>query len=477
MKRPLTDVTEEPQEKDDDSEVTDGLQAEPNNSRKFHLFIPASLLFCNNLRTHATTVYVNLIQADCLPDRIGIEEKGFRCHYFPVEYDLANEFPCDTERSEQDHGTKRHRAEEHPFNNLTSRFGSHYQSLSRKWNNRWAGSSTSVSDSLQDAITPRSRANSTRAPSLVDFIGNCGDCGDYPYPPTPARSVHEDSRDDAPVSPIDIRKANAPLVSDEEVAEDLATTPLLPPLLIQFASKAFDEPAQSPLQSPTVAESPSAAHVPTEAPRFNGLPSPPLSTRPSIASFQHRQFLPNSENPQIELSDPHDEWSKKLGHANFTIYPEPYLPTTLVLSSCNQLRADWDAARLNFTKHLARTGEYYSTTSRIHQLTEEKWAEIDTQWKRNNELAIANTPDYPGESVAVSKQVTSVDVVPLIKLPSLNGPRSAGKFPQLGDQGIVGPMVREKKTPLQQRPNKKRGFWKFLQGVLPSSVAFGRGQA
>ena len=415
-------------------------------------------------------------RANWLQGNVDIEKERTQSHFFPIEYDLANELPRDC-LSEQDHGTKRRCAEETPFNGLSSRFGSHFPSFSRRWNNRRAGNSNSVAESLQDIIIPRSRANSTRAPSLSDTNGDAGDRGDHQFPPTPARSVHEEGRDDAPVSPIDIQKANAPLDGEEDDPEELATTPLLPPLMVQFQSNAIDEPAQSPLQSPTIAESPSVTQIPFEGPRFNGLPSPPLSTRPSVSSFHHRQLPPSSENPPIDLADPQDEWSKRLGHANFTIRPEPYLPTTFDVSSCKQLRADWDAARLNFMKHLARTGEYYSTKSKIHQLTEEKWAEIDAQWKRNTELLQANMPDYLGELLALSKQTTNIETVPLIKIPSLNGPRSAGKFPKLGDEGIVGPMVREEKSQLSRRPNRKRGFWKFLQGVLPSSVAFGRGQA
>ena len=125
-------------------------------------------------------------------------------------------------------------------------------------------------------------------------------------------------------------------------------------------------------------------------------------------------------------------------------------------------------------KHLARTAEHYSTTSKVHQLTEEKWAQIDAQWKRNNDLALSRAPDEGEESLALSKKISSTEPAPIIKIPSINGPRSEGKFPKVGDEGIVGPMVREKTMSPQVRPSKKRNFWKFLQGVLPTSVAFGR---
>lgn len=396
---------------------------------------------------------------------------------FPLEYDLADDTPY-YQNADMETYAKRRCAEDYPFVGFTSRFGTRFPSFSRRWNNRRTGNPVSVADSLQETIVSRSRANSIRAPSLKDSIGESADRGDTHLPTTPVRSIFEERHDEAPVSPIDIQKANAPHEGDEIDAEGLATTPLLPPLMIQFSSKFADIPVQSPLQSPAVADSPSAIHTPTEGPQHSGLPSPPLSTKPSISSIHHRQVSPNSDIPHIQLTDPHDEWANKLGHANFTIQPEPYLPTIFDFFVCKQLRSDWDTARLNFMKHLARTGEHYSTTSKIHQLTEDKWAEVDAQWKRNYELTKASCKiDDSEEAIALSKQTSAVEPIPLIKIPSLNGPKSEGKFPKLGDQGIVGPMVREKCQAQPRRPNRKRAFWKFLQGVLPSSVAFGRGQA
>ena len=127
-------------------------------------------------------------------------------------------------------------------------------------------------------------------------------------------------------------------------------------------------------------------------------------------------------------------------------------------------------------KHLARTAEHYSTTSKVHQLTEEKWGQVDAQWKRNHDLTLSRAPDDREESLPLFRKLSNSEPAPIIKIPSINGPRSEGKFPKVGDEGIVGPMVREKAMSPHQRPSKKRTFWKFLQGVLPSSVAFGRGK-
>ena len=393
---------------------------------------------------------------------------------FPAEYDLADNVPGDDIFYRLSAGTKRHCADENTVSGLTSRLGSRFPSFSQRWKLRRAGSAASIADSLHETVMSRSRANSTRAPSLIDSIHDSSERGDYHLPPTPARSTFEDAGDEPPVSPIDIQRANSLPTDEEDAPQELVTTPLLPPMMIQFASKHPDEAVQSPLQSPTIAEPSSIVHTPIDGPRCFGLPSPPLSTKPSISSFHHRQLVPSSEIPQIDLADTRDTWADKLGHANFVIHPEAYLPTAFDYSACQQLRSDWERARLNFTKHLSRTAEHYSSTSKIYQLTEEKWAEINAQWKQNYELATSCFPEFKIESSPLSKQMLVAEPVALIKIPSLNGPRSEGKFPKLSDEGIVGPMVREKSQ--FKPPRRKRTFWKFLQGVLPNSVAFGRGQ-
>merc|ERR1712093_94392 len=167
---------------------------------------------------------------------------------------------------------------------------------------------------------------------------------------------------------------------------------------------------QSPLQSPSVAEAHdpfSGSVTPIDAiatPQLPGMPSPPLSTKPSISSF-HRStvsrpghLVPSSEIPPIVIADPNDEWANKLGHANFTIYPEPYIPESFDLEACRQLRANWDLARCNYTKHLVRTGEHYGVTSKTYKLTEQKWAAIDAAWRNNNEQNLYESYGRPAFS-------------------------------------------------------------------------------
>lgn len=400
----------------------------------------------------------------------------------PTDYDLADDAQMDLE-STFNPAVKRQRASDSSVNNFTTRFGSRLPSLSRKWRHKRAGNSSSLDDSSPE---PRlSRANSTRASSLAGSCIELPDPQDTQLPPTPARSIFSDDAVD-PHSTIDIQKANAP--KDGEEAEAKASTPLLPPIMAQFPLHIKDVPFQSPLQSPTVAQSPTAAdhelpfsaNTPVHTPQLPGLPSPPLSTKPSISSFQRQrglsQLLPSSEIPPIFIADHNDEWSNRLGHANFTILPEPYLPDRFDLAACKRLRSDWDLARCNYMKHLMRTGEHYGATSKIYRLTEQKWAGVDALWRRNSDLSFTRTADNGFEAELSRSQGSVAEPTPLMKLPSLHGPRSEGKFPKLGDENIVGPMEQVASQLQQRRPSRKAGFLKFLQNVLPSGAgAFAKG--
>ena len=189
------------------------------------------------------------------------------------------------------------------------------------------------------------------------------------------------------------------------------------------------------------------------------------------------------------LDQQSDEWSQRLGHANFNIQPEPYLPELKDLEAYRQLRADWDLARSNYAKHLARTGEHYGTTSKIYLLTQEKWAVVDAEWKRHNELMsrsvqplIARLSDgetdqggSTASSAVLEKPLTKV-IVPQID-------DSSGKFPELGDEDIIGPMAfapsRFQQTDIERaasgRTSRKRSFIKFLSDFRFISEILGRG--
>ncbi|KAI4125381.1 MAG: hypothetical protein LQ338_004274 [Usnochroma carphineum] len=401
----------------------------------------------------------------------------------PSHYDLT-----DDPHSEYGLGftpnAKRRRADDFTLTGFTQRFGSRMPSLSRKWRQRKAGN---ISICTQAFPERPSRANSTRASSLANSVVEM-DSPDYPLPPTPAMSVSGHRGSDSPVTPMDMQRANS---RDEEAENEIkATTPLLPPVMANLPSFAKETPYQSPLQSPTVAdrESVFACQSPADTPQLRSLPSPPLSTKPSVSSFHRQRTLsygnltPTADIPPLPLiSAPPDPWADSLGHANFTITPEPYLPAQFDVEACKQLRTHWETARRNFTRHLMRTDEHYGTTSRIHKLTEDKWAAIDAEWKRNSEICLLRTAENGFEQALSQSQSSVAEPAPLVKLPSLNGPKSEGKFPKLGDHSIVGPMevVASQVQQLQQQPQRKstkRSFFRFLQGVFtpPNVHLFGK---
>ncbi len=175
------------------------------------------------------------------------------------------------------------------------------------------------------------------------------------------------------------------------------------------------------------------------------------------------------------IDNPNEAWAVQLGHANFTIEPVPYVPERSTLTAHQQLRADWETARQKYLDHLKRTGEHYGATSKIYRLTEDKWAEIDAEWKRNADLCLSHAAETTETTMSLS-QSDLVPPSPLVKIPSLNGPKSEGKFPTIGEKGIVGPM--EQLPSLIQQPQKRKrklAFFRWVQGVWPAgSAVFGK---
>ncbi|KAH8821231.1 hypothetical protein F5884DRAFT_816808 [Xylogone sp. PMI_703] len=373
--------------------------------------------------------------------------------------------------------SRKRRSNESGFSGIATKLSSRLPSFSRKLQSRKAENSGTFSPSSYREGAA-SRAASSRSSSLSNSVREGVDRNSLHMPPTPARSFRSSREEVSLPSPIDIEKANSATI--EEANEPLATTPLLPPLMIDTQAQASQVQLQSPLQSPSVAEpterfSASALSLDTiVTPQAQMMPSPPLSTQPSISSFHPTSqrpphLVPSSEIPSLLIGDPNDEWANKLGHANFTIHPEPYIPEIFDLEACRQLRANWDQARVNYTKHLVRTGEHYGVTSKIYKLTEQKWAEIDAQWRQNNKITVANTAENDGDAFVTLKHATFVhgtDSNMMTKIPSLNDPQSEGKFPQLGDEDIVGPMV-QVAARIQRNRSKKAKIMRFFTEKFP----------
>lgn len=273
----------------------------------------------------------------------------------------------------------------------------------------------------------------------------------------------------------------------------LATTPLLPPLLTKLNSP----PQESPLQSPTIASPalPSEAHTSPAVSTF--FPRPSLSSKPSFSSFRFGGNSCDLPHAPPSLVQDHDEWSDRLGHANFTIMPQPYEPELMLPDTLGKFREDWELARCNYTKHLVRTGENYGQTSKIYGLTEAKWAEIDQRWKTSHDNILRQSAGFHlsapasashsrsrsrgrgrGRSRAgsatfmrPSAETSPVDLTQ--HWPRLDDAApsaitqmldASDKFPHRGDEDIVGPMVRSE--PMLRSTSDDGGkttkFWKTL---------------
>jgi hypothetical protein len=304
-------------------------------------------------------------------------------------------------------------------------------------------------------------------------------------------------------SSIDIDRAN---LDDEPERGDRAqaTTPLLPPLMIPESASTTKKasPVQSPLQSPTVAESCETFSIvnsplidragtvtapAVHAPLASGMPTPPLSSKPSVGSLRRpsnvtAHLVPADEIPQMRLADPSDIWSQKLGHANFDIHPEPYLPPTFSATSREQFHSDWALARCNFTKQLVRTGEHFGTTSMTYLLTEEKWSEIDATWRAHNEAMLSEMAATAGEHEVLEERAAAAAGT-LVEIPELDVRGAEGKFPKLGDEVIVGPMVQiASRLQRKRSASRKARVLKWVKDVKMSGVGglgirLGRGRS
>ncbi|CVK90669.1 uncharacterized protein FPRN_07262 [Fusarium proliferatum] len=409
---------------------------------------------------------------------------------YDIDYDMG--FLSDGDTPVDERSRKKRSGSESPFAGLTSRIGARFPSLTR-WNpNTRRGNpmlSPSTELSLESVVLsggPSSRSSSMSAPSRPGqerMLENTG-------LPTPAVSYYGSTESINLPAPIDIEKAQALVEqADLERERGLATTPLLPPLM---TSPLSGPPPESPLQSPTIAPPSATTEVPSPVPSATQFPRPSLSTKPSVSSFRFGSNSPEVPIPLPSILQEHDEWSDRLGHANFTITPQPYQPETVNMEALQQLRNDWDAARCNYTKHLVRTGENYGETSKIYALTEAKWADIERRWRSTHDGLMSEivqaTSSAPGSTSASRSRSRGRgraransggsidDVFAGMQWKRLeDGLPSAiprlvdadGKFPSRGDEDIVGPMQRDE-VMLRTHSEERKGarFWKNLAGKV-----------
>ncbi|KAL4741712.1 hypothetical protein BDV11DRAFT_182236 [Aspergillus similis] len=355
------------------------------------------------------------------------------------------------------HSPKKRRSDNASANGL-SRIGSRISTISNRWKSKRV-SDGADGESLSSQVRSRTNSSASVFAASPTTAAPMSWVESAQIPPSPARTIFEERLSESGAQPIVISKANQ---QDQDECAPQATTPLLPPLTGDDLENSV---IQSPLQSPSVADVSNASPDPNALrDRLTNLPSPPLSTKPSIASFNRPRASTirtvSGDVPPLTLSDPNDEWAIQLGHANFTIQPEPYVPEVYDIDSFRRLRSQWDLAQCNFTKHLVRTGEHYGVTSKIYKLTQEKWESINREWKRHYEAMLAHLEALNGPILSTIE--SHRDPCEQVKIPTLHD----DKFPELGDGEIVGPMKIAPATGRCRDRSLKRNFFRFFHDLV-----------
>ncbi|KOS18521.1 hypothetical protein ESCO_001421 [Escovopsis weberi] len=429
--RHLPDVQEEPLERDDDQDSL---------SDYFDLYS----CLCDRACKHHES-----------PD---VVFNGDLVNELGIDYDLG--FSSDNDAASD--ARKKKRATGDTFVSITSRFNVRMPSISR-----WRGTrqATHVMSSPTNA---RSRESFSKGPG--ECVSSRSSSVSSPGRRFPVILSDSSVSPSKSVESLHARGAAVETVQDErartECDRSMATTPLLPPMM---TGSLRNLPQKSPLQSPSIAST---------SPASPQLQRSSISTEPSRNSLQQMPALaelPFSLPPSIVQEQ--DAWSDRLGHANFTIMPVPYELDSMTTEAVMKYRDDWDAARVNYTKHLVRTGENYGHTSKIYALTEAKWAETEQKWRATYDIALRELDSIAPTSMMMSRSrsrgrgrgraeatlyagarghfssnddaLAAVhwrrmeDCVPAAVPQLLEALDADGKFPSRGDEGIVGPMQRD----------------------------------
>lgn len=449
----LHDLVEDPYERDDEFDLCD--DAFDSNCH------------CGLEQTNSNDVYY-LSEADIGPR---LCHSASALERTSLDYCLADgpsELSSDNEAPLRVH-KPRHNTSDSSVPRLASRIGSRLPSFSKRRDRTPSSPQAAARIGIKSAPVSRvpsrapsfnvsSKAKPVMSPVVAEAESTLKRAASNPIAePSNALEIHIPR----PEEPID-RKA-------------LASTPLLP-VPIHDPCSSDEEVLQSPLQSPTVADN---SRIPLigssmSSPVLPEMVSPALSAHASVTSLgvmHSSQVMSSPDIPSMNIDSPEDKWAKKLGHANFSVYPEPYLPETFDIRACRRLTEDWESARRQFMHQAARTSEHYGPTSQVYKYTEKKWAEIDAQWKRNHELVVAKTAAN-GETPVFQPLA---EPAPLTQLPALEDPLNSGKFPKLEDSDIVGPMVKYAK--ITQKPSKKSTFLKFFNDMRSPSNTLGRSPA
>ncbi|KAL9048444.1 MAG: hypothetical protein Q9162_007720 [Coniocarpon cinnabarinum] len=357
---------------------------------------------------------------------------------------------------------KRRRSGESTLDSITSRFLERLPSLV-KHKTRKRGS-TFCSESNSAVVSPvpgRSRSSSRARTSLSIFRKSDAMDTDTDAPRDASASGRFETINE--VDDLDVR--SEPRSGEHAKPEDLERvhTPLLPMFLDD------DNSAKEVI---------AANHDPCDVVDsvisdcgYDSLSSiqhtPQLSAKASTTFVQTSHSRTLNEDPQAigtpdlpMLAEPEDEWSESLGHANFFIQPKPYSPDHVSAEACNALLFDWEKARSEYSKHLARTTKHFGHSSKTYRLTEEKWAAIDATWRRNYDKMRAMA-----SIVGAMPLHSPVEPAPVVRIPSLDD-----KFPQLSDFEVVGAMERidppqRASTQIKRDSSVRNGLKKLIDGL------------
>ena len=403
-------------------------------------------------------------------------------NHFNVDYDLGFMSETDLPGTHERRNVRLGSAES-ALLGITSRIGSRFPGLGR-WTGSRKNSITALSLSELGSDTGLAlHESSSRSSSISSPLRP-----NYPHPSEATISVSPrqsfwDSTDSIVLSAD--ASTGGPR-RDGEQNRRLATTPLLPPLVTDSTTSAG--PLSPGFPFPARVSGNHNQDVPQP------IPIPSLKPKASVVSFR---FSPTG--PELPIPFPNllndDEWSDRLGHANFTILPTPYKPEDATVPALQQLRSDWDLARVNYTKHLCRTGENYGETSNIYALTQKKWAEVERTWRRMHnqtmERVVASAEPVPAPthsrarsrsrgrgrgragSSAAALGVPAQDVLGGAEWRRMDDGAPAvlprilsDKFPSRGDEDIVGPMVREEvMVRTESADGRGARLWKNLMKV------------
>jgi hypothetical protein len=339
---------------------------------------------------------------------------------------------------------------------FSSKF-SHFPAL-KKWKQKKDAAAAYITTQLN---SPETRpVSKMRSQSFTSGINNMQSLANFP-----SMSVFSSPEKPAipaeigpPVSPLDLNRFMFDSTPEPIERTRFTSTPLLPPSMSEFgAEDDMDSKIHTPFLSSAVGSSRALSVASSNSetscpfPAFDHYSSAgSIFERPMHSSSSRRDtqqsasdFLPSPADASTMPVKKQDEWSSKLGHFNFTIDPEPYLPEDHTAAAYEKLLADWEAARAEYCKHQARTLEHYGPNSKAFKLTEEKWSFIDGQWRKNEQdvrsKALASGEKLPEPNKHGSEECAESDKA--MVLPSVSIPHLDGKFPKLGDSDIIGPMA------------------------------------